>query len=218
MLFRSQTDWAPSALGNFQWAQHRWLLMQGRCEEALQCALKQAEHGRHRDTGFAEVVLGSNVAGCEIALGRLHDAEARARAALATLRARGIHTPMVGHVLEALSLTLALQGRHAEAIEAGRQAQGHLAQEGDDLRLLEPLALCAAGQQRFVDAARVAGHVDAAHARSGEVRWPAAAQRRAQLDAALAGALAAQDRARLLAEGARLSRDEAFELAVGLAG
>ena len=206
-------DWPPRQRANLQWAIHRWLAMQGRYEEAMACAMKQAalylEEGADENQQQA---LGANVADCEIGLGRLEAAEARCRAALA------LRTPGAagwGHVHDALMVALTLQGRHDEAIEQGRLAQDDLRRQGDETRLLETLALNAAMQGRVAEAATIAGFVDAEFARTGEVRWPPTAERRARLDALLAAGLAPADRARRQQAGARMTGEQAFALAFG---
>jgi tetratricopeptide (TPR) repeat protein len=210
-----QADWPPSLRANFQWARHRWLLMQGRTEEALQCALKQAELTRQYDAaGFVHIVLGGNVAACELALGRVQQAEARARQALESLETSGAVVLGLGHLLQTLALALVMQGRHGEAAVMIRRAQRHLAREGDDLRLLETAALHAAGQGRMEDAARALGHAEAALRRNGEVRWPAVAARCEGLRVQLSSTLDADMLERLMVQGAALSRDESFNVAL----
>jgi hypothetical protein len=106
-----------------------------------------------------------------------------------------------------------MQGKHEAAMSAAREAQQRLSADNDDLRLLEPLALTAASRGDCDAAARIAGHVDAALRHSGAARWAAAAQCRSRLDALLAAALAPADLANRLSAGARLTREQAFELA-----
>jgi hypothetical protein len=106
-----------------------------------------------------------------------------------------------------------MQGRHDAALPVAREAERRLTIDNDDLRLLEPLALCAAGRGDCDAAARIAGHVDAALLQSGAARWAAVAERRSRLDALLAAALPPAELASRLAAGAMLSREQAFELA-----
>jgi hypothetical protein len=116
--------------------------------------------------------------------------------------------------MDCLMVALALQGRHDEALAVGRRARRLLEREGDDLRLLDTLALIAASSGRFADAARLAGHVDAVMARSGESRWPSVAARRSQLECSLEAALAPADRQCHLLAGAAMPREDAFALAL----
>lgn len=155
------------------------------------------------------------MADCEIALGHWPRAEALARAALDALQALAIDENIVGHVLDVLMIALTLQRRPQEALDAGRRAQRLLEREGDELRLLDTLALNALTTRRVAAAAQLAGHADAALAQRGEFRWPAVAARREQLQHGLAAALAPADLQREMAAGARLTREQVFALAFG---
>ena len=208
-----QPAWPPALRSSYQWAKHRWLQSQGRPQEALQCALAQAELLAQAGHWATHVAAGANVADCELSLGHLDRAEALARGALDALDALAVDDNLVGHVMDTLMVVLTLQGNAGEALSVGRRALKLLQREGDELRLLDTLALNATTTGRWVDAARIAGHVEAAMAGTGEKRWPAAARRRRQLDQALDAALSAEVNARHMAEGAELGRDEVFELA-----
>ncbi len=208
-------QWPLHALSSLQWAKHRWWALQGRFEEALECAQRQADLLVQDVRWVAHVALGANVADCETALGRVDAAERRARSALDALDQQGIEDNLIGHVMDSLMVALTLQGRQAEAVALGRRARVPLAREGDDLRLLETLALNAALDGRAQDAALTIGHVDAAVARSGQLRWPAVAARRARLAHCLARSLPAARCEQLLAVGAALPRERAFALAFG---
>jgi predicted ATPase/DNA-binding winged helix-turn-helix (wHTH) protein len=207
-------DWPPALRSSFQWAQYRWLQMQGQTASALRCAQAQgallAEDGNWR----MHVAYGANVADCEIALGQLQQAEARSRQALQALDALGIDDNIVGHVMDALMVALTLQGRDQEAIEIGSRARRLLEREGDELRLLDTLALNATTGRHWSDAACIAGHVDAAMASSGESRWPSAARRRAQLDRLLDAALTPARQQQLMAAGAAMNCESVFALAL----
>lgn len=208
-----QPGWPPALRSSFQWARHRWLLAQGRAEEALACAQRQAELLAEAGLWATHVAVGANVADCELSLGHLDRAEALARGALQALDEAGIDDNLVGHVLDMLMVALTLQRRAKEAVEVGRRARRLLQREGDEARLLDTLALNATTLGRWPTAARIAGAADAALSASGERRWPASAARRQQLEQALSTALAPEDRARLLAEGAALGTDQALGLA-----
>ncbi|HEX4884539.1 MAG TPA: hypothetical protein VFX05_10405, partial [Casimicrobiaceae bacterium] len=118
-----------------------------------------------------------------------------------------------GHVHDILAVVATLQGRHDEAIAWARAAFDDLRRQGDELRLLETLALNAALHGRMADAAVVVGFVDAEAARTGEVRWPPTAERRARLDALLAAAPG--DLAGRRDAGTRASVEQAFAHAFG---
>lgn len=210
-----QAAWPPALRSSFRWAKHRWLQLQGRTEEALACAREQAELLAQAGNWAMHVAWGANVADCETALGRPAQAEAHARAALQALDDLGIDENIVGHVMDALVVALVQLGRGDDALPVARRARRLLAREGDDLRLLEPLALAACGRGHWSVAARLIGHVDAAMALSGQTRWPSAAQRRAQLQQRLDQALPAAVQRELQRAGAVMARDEAFSLAFG---
>jgi hypothetical protein len=107
------------------------------------------------------------------------------------------------------------QGKDAEAIEHTRAALSASRDAGLHFRLLEALALCGARQGRWHDAAWVVGYVDRLYALRGEVRWPFAQRRRAELDELLGGAIDVAERQRWHAEGADGNLDMAFERAFG---
>ena len=81
--------------------------------------------------------------------------------------------------------------------------------------MLLSLALLNALQGRLDVAARVVGFDGAIQARIGETVDVVAPNIRARLDPLLATGLPADERARLVAEGAALRDDEAFRLAFG---
>jgi tetratricopeptide (TPR) repeat protein len=207
--------WPPALRSSFRWAKHRWLQLQGRTEEALACAREQAELLAQAGNWAMHVAWGANVADCETALGRPVQAEAHARAALQALDDLGIDENIVGHVMDALVVALVQLGRGDDALPVARRARRLLAREGDDLRLLEPLAMAAGGRGQWSVAARLTGHVDAAMALSGQTRWPSAARRRAQLQQRLDQALPSEHQRELQRVGASMGRDEAFALAFG---
>jgi len=201
---------------NFRWACYRWLQSQGRCEEALACSLEQARIAHDAGLyGAEQQILGDQVADCELALGRLEDAHARCLSALDALQRDGAPRANLAHVADTLPRVLAALGRHEEALASGRRALLLCRNDGFHFRLLEPLACCAAGLGRLRDAAWATGHVDAAYARRGEVRWPAVAGQRARLDAVLAAGLDGAELQALRADGARGDEARAFAKVLG---
>lgn len=205
-----RADWPLRTLASFQWAKHRWLLMQGRNEEAMGCALAQAELLRQDGHWATHVALGANVADCEITLGRVEAAQQRSAQALDALSSLGIRDNLVGHVLDARMVALVLLGRRKAAIEEGKRARVFLEREGDELRLLEPLALNQALADRAEAAALALGHAESTLQRRGEIRWPAAQTRRQRLEASLSQAISAERLTLLKRVGASLSREQAF--------
>ena len=208
-------EFSPNLRSNFHWAQHRWWLAQGRADEALRCALAQAEAVAGRGDGFEHVLYGGNAAWCELAGGDAIAALVRARAAVQVLRERGDTGNHLGYPLQVLAEALLAQGCFDEGLAVAREAQPRLAADSDDVPLLEPLALAGAQRGRSEAAARIVAHVDAAFAHSGQRRWPFEAARRAAIDAITVGALGEAECQRQSALGARLSRSQAVALAFG---
>ncbi|HEX4885709.1 MAG TPA: winged helix-turn-helix domain-containing protein, partial [Casimicrobiaceae bacterium] len=170
-----RASWPARHRANLQWSIFRWLMAQRRYAEALPHALRQGD--LYAEDGLEEnrqQALGANAAECEVCLGRFDEAEARARLAIGHARAGDAGW---GHVHDILAVVATLQGRHDEAIAWARAAFDDLRRQGDELRLLETLALNAALHGRMADAAVVVGFVDAEAARTGEVRWPPTAER-----------------------------------------
>jgi tetratricopeptide (TPR) repeat protein len=203
---------------NFRWACYRWLHSQGRFEEALACSEEQARIAGDAGLLFVEQqCLGDTIADSELALGRLAAAEAHCRSSLHALQRMNASQRSVAHVLDTLARVLAVQGQHEEAIATGQRALQLTKNEGFHFRMLEPMALSAAGQGRLRDAAWVTGHVDASYAQRGEVRWPSVAAQRARLDALLDDGLDSATIAALRSEGARGDEPLAFAKAFGTA-
>jgi tetratricopeptide (TPR) repeat protein len=210
-----EPGWPPALRSSFRWAWYRWLQSQGQPEAALQCALAQAELLAQAGHWAMHVAWGANVADCELTLGRLPEAEAHARQALQALDALQVDENVVGHVMDALVLALTLQRRGDEALPVARRAHRLLEREGDELRLLEPLALHPTHDGRWADATRTIGHIDAAMVCSGETRWPGAASGHKQLLRQFRVALPVPLLREYLREGAAMSRLQAFKLALG---
>ncbi len=208
-----QPDWPTTRLTGFRWACYRWLQAEGRPEDALACALDRAaiNEGAGRPLA-AQITMGDAVADCELSAGRADAAEAHCRAALDVVRADAWGS---AHVLETLAFVCTAQGKDAEALEHGQQAIRSSRDMGMHFRLLEAMALSAARQGRPQDAAWAVGHVDRLYAQRGEVRWPFAKARRAQLDALLDASLPGDERQRLAARGAAEDIEVAFQRAFG---
>ena len=165
-----QHSWPPRLLAYFQWARHRWLLRHGRPEEALVHAWQQVALTRASGATWASTLIeASNVAYCELALGRIDEAQQRARAALAAVDGsdRG-----AGHALDTWMMALASQGKFDEALAVGRRAHADLDASGDDFMLFDGFAWIAAGQRRFRDAAIALVGSDVEFAARKFFRWP----------------------------------------------
>lgn len=159
-----------------------------------------------------QTTMGDIVAECELSAGRPDAAEARCGQALEKVRG---HARGTCHVEETLTSVCTAQGKDAEAIEHARAALAASRDAGLHFRLLEALALCGARQGRWHDAAWVVGYVDRLYALRGEVRWPFAQRRRAELDELLAATIDAAERQRWHAEGTDGDLDTAFARAFG---
>ena len=206
---------SPRLRGGMAWARQRWLRHLDRLDEALDAVLQQA--ALYREEGFEAmeaIAHGANVAACENALGRYSSAEARARRALERIETLGAARDG-GHVRASLMNSLILQGRCDEAIEQARAALPLLRAEGDEFRLLEPLALNAALAGRYEDAARITGYVDAHRAHNGAAREPELQRRRDRIDALLGGAPESATLSARQAQGAALDAAAIFAHAFG---
>ena len=132
------------------------------------------------------------------AIARLHELDADAGA---------------GHLYFSEMIALLMLSRPDEALVAARNAYPRLSNEGDQHRLLLPLALVNALCGRLDAAARVAGFDGAVRARSGENPSVVAPLLEERLAPLLATGLSFDERARLVAEGTALRDDDAFKLA-----
>ena len=106
------------------------------------------------------------------------------------------------------------RGELDEALAAAREGLPLLQEAGIAWIALDHLALRAALAGKLANAARLAGYADSAHAAKEASRQPNEARARDRLQALLREKLAADELERLLAEGARMSEDEACRLAL----
>ena len=183
----------------------------GRYEEALACAQQQAAIQREAGNPVGELGAMANVVSMELLLARTEAALEHGRAAIARFEALGRGAD-AGYTQWIVMIALMLLDRLDEALDAGRKALALLLHEGDDYRLLAPLALLAALRGRVADAARIIGHDDANLARTGGVVRPVAALLRARLDPLLDASLDPTELARLRKEGAALRGEQVFQL------
>lgn len=207
-----QPDWPTAPRANWHWARERWLARAGRLAEAASSALAQAEAlGDLAAVGGPQIAL-LNAAGFELAQGLVEQAEARARAAVASLQEVQAPPSAIAYGHGLVAACEAQRGAWTDALASCRRARPGLEIEGDDELLLPVLALCAVGLGRASAAARVAGCLDAGRARSGWVPDPTEAAQRQRLQALLAAALDADTLQAQLEAGARLSRAQALAL------
>jgi len=207
-------EWPARQRAKLQFARCFWFARQGRFEEALACAQRQVAICREGGVELGALYGTSNVTFMEILLGRPREALDHASAAIERLHALAADAG-ASHLYANRSVALLILGRFDAALADARRAYVRLLREGDQYRLLLPLALIAALQGRIDAAARIVGFDDAVQVRSGENASLVASLFRSRLDPLLAAGLGAEARARLALEGGGLSEEEAFRLAFG---
>ena len=207
-------EWPARQRAKLQFGRCFWYARQGRFDEALACARRQVAICREGGVELGALYGMSNVTFIENLLGRPQEAADHASVAIAGLHALGADAG-AGHLYFTRSLALLMLNRLDDALTDARNAYVRLLREGDQHRLLLPLALIAALQGRFDAAARIAGFDDAVQVRSGENASIVAPLLRSRLDSLLNGRLGSDERARLALEGASLPEEEAFRQALG---
>jgi hypothetical protein len=131
------------------------------------------------------------------------------------LRASNRGTKLIlGLNLTNLAGVLVERGDFEEALRVAREGLELRKSGGDTSGALDHLALRAALVDRWADAARLAGYVDAVFATIGSPRQANEARARAHLDRVLCDRLDADERAKLLAEGATMTEEDACRLAL----
>jgi len=208
-----RSEWPARQRATLQFARCWWFARQGRTDDALACAQLQVAICREGGAEFAARYAMTNVTTMEVLLGRLTDALGHARTAIAGLKALG-NDAGAGHLYQNEMIALLLLDRLDEARVAARNAYPRLLQEGDEYRMLLSLALLNALDGRLDVAARLVGFDDAIDSRVGNNFNVVRTLFHARLYPLLAAGLAAEERARLLAEGAALRDEEAFRLAI----
>ncbi|HKE40346.1 MAG TPA: winged helix-turn-helix domain-containing protein [Casimicrobiaceae bacterium] len=206
-------DWPARQRAKLAFARCFWFARQGRIDEALASAHQQVAICREGGVELAALYAMSNVTLMEVLLGRWQEALDQSRACIARLYELGADTG-AGHLYHSEMLALLMLDRSDEALAAARNAYPRLVHEGDQYRLLLPLALINALAGRLEAAARIIGFDGAAQTRSGENASIVAEELHGRLDPLLAARLSADDRQRLAAEGAAMHEVDAFSLAL----
>ena len=202
-----RADWKPQWRARLAFA--RWIvaLRQGRRAEARQHAQRQADLNREAGAPVGEQLALGNVATCD-AWG---DEPARAipalRAVIAELERLGAGGT-AGHMLYNLAEALHRTGALDEALAQARRAYALLRREGDQNILFEVLPRLAAARGRHEAAIRLVGYAARTRAGFTEAGWTAWAEE------GVPPTLTEDARARLRAEGAALTEDQAFALAL----
>ena len=149
------------------------------------------------------------------ALGSLDAALAEFRATVAQMRASPRTTKLaLGVNLTNLAGVLTEVGALDEALEIAREGLPARRVSGFLFGALDHLALRAALAGRLAEAARLAGYADSNYATGKSHRQPNEARARARLERLLLDQPNANDLLRELAEGTRISEDEACRLAL----
>jgi predicted ATPase len=159
-------------------------------------------------------ILGSLV-DTKWALGDLDGALADARETVALLRKSPLTTKgKLGINLVNLAGVLTERGELDEALAAAREGVPLLKEGGYAWITMDHVALRTALAGSAANAARLAGFSDSTHAAKEALRQPNEARAHARLRALLREKLAADELERLLAEGEKMSEDEACRLAL----
>jgi tetratricopeptide (TPR) repeat protein len=171
----------------------------------------------YREAGCEDAALGAlaNLANVTWALGDLDAALAASLEAIAQLRKSPFARKYrLGVALLNLAGVHTERGAFDEALAAAREGLPLLQEAGFAWNVLDYLALRAALAGKLEDAARIAGYADSRYTAQNETREPNEARACERLQALLRDKLDAEKIERLLAEGAKLSEDEACRLSL----
>ena len=185
----------------------------GRLDAALACCERSAS--LCREAGAERIAIGAlqTLAYIHWSSGHLDAAieEFREAAEIARkLKRRGA----LGQILTNLTGALTERGELRDALAAAREGLPLRHEVGEAWFAMDHLALRAALAGKTAESARLAGFADRAHAAKDYARQPNEARARERLDAVLGAKLSAEDLELLLAEGAKMSEDEACRLAL----
>jgi predicted ATPase/DNA-binding winged helix-turn-helix (wHTH) protein len=212
-----RAEWPARQRAKLHFARCFWFARQGRFEDALGCARQQVAICSDEGVEIGALYATSNVTLMQALCGHASRALEQSSAAIARLHALG-DDARAGHLYNSQMIALLMLDRTDEAMVAARHAYSRLLHEGDQYRMLLPLALIGASRGDVEAAARIVGFDNAVRVRTGENASPVAPFLRQRLDPLLAAGLSAEERARRIAEGAVLTDEEAFDLAFGDAG
>jgi predicted ATPase/DNA-binding winged helix-turn-helix (wHTH) protein len=171
----------------------------------------------YRQLGADAAALGMllNLADVTWTLGDLDAALAATVETVARLRESPLALKeMFGASLANLAGVHTERGELAEALAAAREGLPLLDEAGYAWSVLDHLALRAALAGKVASAARIAGYADSAFAVKGSSREPNEARARERLQAMLRDKLDPGELTRLLAEGVKMSEDQACRLAL----
>ena len=171
----------------------------------------------YRDTGAesAAFAMLANLADLSWALGDLDTARARFLDTVAQLRRSPIaRKERIGIALINLAGVYTERGELDEALTAAREGLPLLKDARQVWYLLDHLALRTTLAGNLANGARLAGYADSAVVEKQSPRQPNEARAHARLQTLLREKLASDELERLLAEGAKMSEDEACQMAL----
>jgi tetratricopeptide (TPR) repeat protein len=185
----------------------------------LPCARANYEQslaiGRDAGNEFSVLATIGNLANVNWALGDLDAAAASLRELQALARSSRVSTRrLLGFALMNLAGVLVEKGAVDEALSLQREGLPLVKESGSAWLFADHVALRAARAGKLQSAGRLAGYADSVHAANGAARQFIEARTRDRLAAVLREKLPADEVDRLLAEGARMSEDEACRLAL----
>jgi len=170
-----------------------------------------------RAVGDESAVLATlgNLANVTWALGDLDATAATFRQQVALMRNSPVTTHRIrGWTLTSLAGVLAELGQLDEALAAAREGLPLVGEDGTVWIFMDSLALRAGLAGKLSNAARLAGYAEHTFVAKQAARHPIDMRHRKRLDELLREKLAPDELERLLAEGARMTEDEACRLAL----
>jgi tetratricopeptide (TPR) repeat protein len=170
-----------------------------------------------RQGGYELGVLSAlgNLANVAWVLGDLDAAESAFRQQVALVRASPVKTNrLLGWAIASLGGVLAELGQLDEALAVTREGLPLLREDGSAWIFAHCTGLLAGLAGKLSDAARLAGYAEHTFVAKQAARHPIDMRHRKLLDELLREKLAPDELERLLAEGARMTEDEAYRLAL----
>ena len=176
---------------------------------------RSLELDRKAGDEFGALAIIGNLANVIWALGDLDAAETSTREQVALLRNSPVSTRrLLGYALSNLAGVLAERGELDQALVAAREGLPLVKEDGSAWIFTDHVALRAALAGKLANAARLAGYSRYTWSANEATRQPIEARAHDRLCALLRDKLDPGELERLLAEGAKLSEDEACRLAL----
>ncbi len=203
------SHWPPHRRASLAFAQWIVALNDDRASEARVHAERQTALNRAAGNALGEQLALGNVASCDVWGGQPARAVPALRAVIGELERTG-HGFAAGHMAYNLAAALEMEGELDEALVQARRAHALLRREGDQEIMLRLLVRIAAARGRPGSALRVLGYARALWRRLG-LDDEALAR---YAEAAIPDVIGAEERAQLFAEGATLTEEQAFAVAL----